>query len=697
MMRALRNTWPQGAFLLALAAGTAEPGRAQPTQLAAQVRALNQQAQRRADLREFDAAALPLYNRAWRLAQAAHNDTLVGRHAYHAGRSYYNLVRLDSAVFLLRLSWQASWRAQDLAQVISAGNFLMLTYGDQGRPDSVRAMLSRLRALYPRTRPRTEARARLDNVLAGHYQDQGNYARALDYRLAQLAYERQTHDTVGTSVALTNIGELFYLQGQSRQAIRYKLDGLRLAEQTPAMRTTLPQLHAMLGKTYLEAGLPDSARLHYEAGLRQLGSAPDPAASAYLHAELSSVLTRQGKLALARQHSQQAVAAVANSEDLDTKTTVYFYAGEVELKARNYAAARRYLRQSYDLALRVQNKDRYEAITRLLAEAEAGTGHYAEAYRLRSYSAALLDSAHVGEGQRAMAAMEARYQNQDKQRQIQLLKLETQARAAEATRQRRATYWALAGVGGLLLLLGLIGYLLRQRQRTATLLAQQNARLAEANQTKAQLFSIISHDLRAPVSSLFQMLEIMLDAPDLLDEEARNAQVVHLRQTSRDLLATMDELLVWSKNQLDRLDLVGENVALPVLLAELHALYAPLAQQKHLDLQISCPPNLHRRTDPNFLRVILRNLLQNAVKFTPPGGQVRLDAEAGPGAAVTLRVRDTGPGMAASQLEQMLNAPASSSAHGLGLRLTQEFVRRLGGTLRAESVPGAGSVFAVVV
>lgn len=195
------------------------------------------------------------------------------------------------------------------------------------------------------------------------------------------------------------------------------------------------------------------------------------------------------------------------------------------------------------------------------------------------------------------------------------------------------------------------------------------------------------------------MLEIMLDAPDLLDEEARNAQVVHLRQTSRDLLATMDELLVWSKNQLDRLDLVGENVALPALLAELHALYAPLAQQKRLDLQISCPPDLHRRTDPNFLRVILRNLLQNAVKFTPPGGQVRLDAEAGPGAAVTLRVRDTGPGMAPGQLAQLFDVPetATGSGHGLGLRLTQEFVRRLGGTLRAESEPGAGSVFAVVV
>lgn len=683
-----------------MVAGWSSWAAAPPARLVAQARLAGRTAQKHADMREFDRAALPTYLHALRLAQGIGNDTLLGHSAYYAGRSYYNLSRLDSAATWLRLSWQASRRAPELEQVISAGNFLMLTYNSQGQPDSVSAVFARLRALYPRTRPRTEARARLDNVLGGYYQDRGDYTRALDYRLAQLAYERQTQDTGGMSIVLTNIGELFYLQGQSRQAVRYKLEGLRMAEQTPAMRTTLPQLYALLGKSYLELGRLDSARLHYQASLRQLGPNADPDASAYVHAELSTVLAQQGHLGLARQHITQALAATAHSQDLDTRSIVSFYAGDLELRARNYAAARRHLRQSYALARQVQNKDRYEAITRLLAEAEAGTGHYAEAYRLRSYSAALLDSAHIGEGQRAMAGMEARYQNQDKQRQIRLLKSEGRARAAEAARQRQATYLALAGVAALLVVVVLIGFLLRQRQRTAALLARQNVRLAEANQTKAQLFSIISHDLRAPVSSLFQLLEITLDAPDLLDEETRRSQTLHLRQTSRDLLATMDELLVWSKNQLDRLDLVGENVALPALLAELHALYAPLAQQKQLDLQVSCPPDLFRRTDPNFLRVILRNLLQNAVKFTPPGGQVRLDAEAGPGAAVTLRVRDTGPGLTASRLAELLKPTGAGPAHathGLGLRLTQEFVARLGGTFRAESVPGAGSVFAVVV
>ena len=111
-------------------------------------------------------------------------------------------------------------------------------------------------------------------------------------------------------------------------------------------------------------------------------------------------------------------------------------------------------------------------------------------------------------------------------------------------------------------------------------------------------------------------------------------------------------------------------------------------------------------TDPNFLRVILRNLVQNAIKFTPDGGRVSLVAEAGPAGRTTLRVADSGPGFSPAQLAQLLtpdgatpaNAPVPTDpTHGLGLRLTREFVAKLGGELRATSVPGVGSEVAVAL
>ncbi len=701
---------------LLLAAG---PAQAQaPPAVVARMRTLDLECRQHMHRQEFDRRTLRRYRLALALDEQAGNDSLRAKHAYLSGICYTRLNSFDSAAAVLRLSTQVYLQQADYGQAVAAAGYLAGAYARLRQPDSARAVRRRLEAVYPRTRPGTGARANLDEFLAAAAQDDGDYARSLRHRLAVVAYRRLRPDTANLGITLINVGELFYLQNQYRKALTYRQEGLRWVRLDPDMTGMLPEVYALIGKTYRELGRPDSARQQYETALRLLAPTSDPDVEANLHAELGMVLAQQGRLPEARRHARTALARYAHSEDLDGRCTALYFAGEIEVLAGNFGPARAYLHEAYALALQLKVKDRYEAIFRRLATAEAGLGHYAEAYRLRDRAAALLDSAHATAGQQAMAAMEARYQNQDKQRQIGLLNAENRLRTTEAAAQRRATYLALAGVAALLLVVGLIGFLLRQRQRSAALLAAQNdqlaalnqrlngsnAQLAEANRAKAQLFSIVSHDLRAPVSNLFQLLELSQTAPHLLDEATRQQQTAHLRQSARDLLDTMEELLAWSKDQLDGLDPVPENLALAPVLAELAALYAPLAQRKNIALTTACPPGLHLRTDPNFLRVILRNLVQNAIKFTPAGGRVRLEAaaETGPAGRVTLRVADTGPGLSPGQLAHVLAPsaaplPPADPAHGLGLRLTQEFVAKLGGELRATSALGEGTVFEVVL
>ena len=666
---------------------------------------------------DFNRVGLPTFLRAIGADERAHNDTLKAKHYLFAGISYYKLGRLDSAAAFLRQSMRLSLSTGNIPQLTQAGGYLQTTYNKQALPDSARALRSRLLKIYRQTEPNTLARFNLDDFLAEYYQNDGQYARALRHRLAILAFQRQrANQPASLGIALANVGELFYLQQQYRQALRYRFEGMQELRKDSTMWATMPELHAMIGKTYREMGQLDSAKMQYDIGLRYLARNPDPDAAGYFYSELSSVLVQQGQLAAAQRYSQLALASLATSGNVDGRAQAYYFAGDLALRAHDFTIARRYLRQAYALAQQLQSNDRLEPIAHRLAQAEAATGNYAEAYRLRELSAMLLDSSHTAAGQKAMAEMEARYQNRDKQQQIKALNNENRLRVAEAASQRRAKYLALMGVAALLLVLGLIGLLLRQRQRTATQLARQNeelaglnkrlnssnTQLAEANQTKAKLFSIISHDLRAPVGNLFQLLEIIQEAPDLLDEATRQQQTVHLRQTTRDLLDTMEELLAWSKDHLDHLDPVAENVAVLSVLRELINLYEPLAQRKSIRLTMSCPPQLHCQTDPNFLRVIVRNLVQNAIKFTPDGGEVGLLAEAGTGNTLTLRVSDTGPGMGAAQLAQLLSSDGATPTtanptQGLGLRLTREFVEKLGGQLMVDSAPGRGSVFTVVL
>ena len=172
--------------------------------------------------------------------------------------------------------------------------------------------------------------------------------------------------------------------------------------------------------------------------------------------------------------------------------------------------------------------------------------------------------------------------------------------------------------------------------------------------------------MRAPVSNLFQLLELTQTAPHLLDEATRQQQTAHFRQSARDLLDTMEERLAWSKDQLDGLEPVPGTLALAPLLAELTALYAPLAQRKNIELITACPPALHLRTDPNFLRVILRNLVQNALKFTPADGTVRLEAEINPAGRITLRVANTGPGLSSDNARVLGGTGLNAVNVGIG-------------------------------
>ena len=662
---------------------------------------------------QFDRAGLPYFRHLARSARREGQYGIASANDFYAATSYLTMGRSDSAARWLRGSVADARRGTKSYWEIKSEARLLDVYTSLGLPDSTQAALTRLLALQKRLPPDAPGYTALYGALAAYYQNEARYPESLRYRLLEVAYHRQHRDTANLGVALSNVGEVLYLMGQHREALRYRFEGLRWVRLDPSMAGTLPQLHAMVAKTYTELHQLDSARYQYETSLRLMQANPDPYGAAFVHSELSGVLARQGLLPLARYHSRLALAVLNREGDVADRAQVNYYAGDLALRDHRPAEALAYLRLAYSLARQIKNNDYLQPTSLALAQAEAANGHYPEAYRLRDLSATLLDSSHVASGQRAMAEMEARFQNRDKQQQIALLHRENQQRVAEADRQRRATRQALTAAGVLLALLAAIGYLLRQRQRTAARLAGQNdelarlnqrlsgsnTQLAEANQTKAKLFSIISHDLRAPVSNLFQLAELADTAPDLLDEATRRQQSGEIRQTARDLLDSMEELLAWSKDQLDRLDPVPETLALQPALTEIQALYAPLAQRKQVALHVACPPGLHCHADANFLRVVLRNLVQNAIKFTPAGGQVQLTAEAQSSATVRLRVADTGPGLETARLAQLLSdtgpPSAHDPAHGLGLRLTREFVQKLGGQLRAHSIPGQGTTFEV--
>jgi signal transduction histidine kinase len=240
--------------------------------------------------------------------------------------------------------------------------------------------------------------------------------------------------------------------------------------------------------------------------------------------------------------------------------------------------------------------------------------------------------------------------------------------------------------------------------------------VARLLQARRELVVAVSHELRTPVATLRAYLDSSLDGPP----DAPNAPPLPLRQDlevmAREavrLQRLIEDLFVLSRAEAGRLSLALEPVDTGPLLERCAAAAAPLAWERgRVDVIVQPPPQpLWARADPGRLEQVVRNLLANAVRHTPPGGLVLLTVTptapgpTDPGGGVVLQVKDTGEGIPAADLPRIWERfyrgshPTATSAGdagaGLGLALVKELTEAMGGTVTVESAAGEGSVFAV--
>ena len=227
-----------------------------------------------------------------------------------------------------------------------------------------------------------------------------------------------------------------------------------------------------------------------------------------------------------------------------------------------------------------------------------------------------------------------------------------------------------------------------------------------ANRAKSEFLAVMSHELRTPLNAIAgytELMEMGLRGP-ITDAQRRDLE--RIRASQQHLLGLISAVLDLSRIEAGRVayDLVP--VALDPFLAGLDALVEPQAAAKSLTLEyLPCPPTLAALADREKLRQILLNLLSNAVRYTPSGGRVTVSAEARDAATVAIMVRDTGVGIPAGALGQVFepfvqldrSLTRVREGIGLGLAISRDLARGMGGELAVESVVGAGSTFTVTL
>jgi signal transduction histidine kinase/CheY-like chemotaxis protein/CHASE3 domain sensor protein len=241
---------------------------------------------------------------------------------------------------------------------------------------------------------------------------------------------------------------------------------------------------------------------------------------------------------------------------------------------------------------------------------------------------------------------------------------------------------------------------------TQGVLLERAAELERANQYKSEFLANMSHELRTPLNSALILAKILADnrSGNLTQDQVRFARTIS--SAGNDLLAIINDVLDLSKVEAGKVELVTEPVQIAQLIEQLAASFQPQAQQRHLALRTALSSDAPRQmtTDPQRLAQVLRNLLSNAVKFTEQG-EISLRVAAAPGSRVSFAVHDSGIGISEHQQDIIFEAfrQADGSTHrryggtGLGLTISRDLARLLGGEITVQSRPGQGSVFTLTL
>jgi two-component system, sensor histidine kinase and response regulator len=248
----------------------------------------------------------------------------------------------------------------------------------------------------------------------------------------------------------------------------------------------------------------------------------------------------------------------------------------------------------------------------------------------------------------------------------------------------------------LLLGVGVVGVFWYQARQRGRLLTRQNieieaqaAQLAELNDLKDKLFSMVSHDLRGPVTSLLQSIDRLETASLNTVAEA----LPRFRQSVSVVAGLTENLLCWSLAQMDGLHTRPQAFDLRDVLTEVLALYQEPFRQKQLTTTVlpDATPPTNRRVlaDENQTEIAIRNIVQNALKFSPVGGQLTFCIEQTQD-RLTLLVTDEGPGFRWEPTgtgADKLQTRSSQSGTGLGLVLVEELMRLNGGSVQITPRP----------
>jgi signal transduction histidine kinase len=231
---------------------------------------------------------------------------------------------------------------------------------------------------------------------------------------------------------------------------------------------------------------------------------------------------------------------------------------------------------------------------------------------------------------------------------------------------------------------------------------EDNKKLKDANAMKDKFFSIMAHDLKTPITAFGSSMNFICEQFDNMNEKQLKSFFETLSTSSKHLLELIENLLTWSRFQMDSIGYNPEKVTTEEIIRHNISMLSLSASAKKITLYSKQGENLSVFADVNMFNTVLRNLITNAIKFTPEKGEIAVSCSRNTGNDyVRIEVADTGVGIPKEKIAKLFKIDSNESTlgtnnekgTGLGLILCKDFIDKHGGVIGVESEPGRGATF----
>lgn len=570
-----------------------------------------------------------------------------------------------------------------------------------GQSDSAIWYLEKCLQIYEKAADTVEITTTLNNMSV-LYAERGEHFIELDLLLKVLDLRTKSRDTLRLVSTLVNIGNCYLETGNPKMGLEY-FDRVLVGAKG---KVAFLRLLGLQGRA--DANMLLGNHEEIEPDLLEIYSDADSPR------QKAKALNGLGELELTRGNYSKALKLLLEAQSFEKEARSYLLEsqtllliGKVEAKMQNYIAAKAHLLESIQLSDKYDFLVAEEAARLSLSHVYRSLSDFENALIQMELANELADSMRTREQSLKLSELKTKYETELTTKENEALKAGTAADKAEIQAKSFQNYLFMA-VGIALLMVALLLFLrYKSSQRSKVLLEDKNDtiqkqadELRSVERIKSQFFANVSHELRTPLTLMLGPLEQLISGTEKYSAITK-ANLSLVFNSSKRMKELVDEVLDVTKLENDKLELQLSVVNLERTLKVLGDSFESMAASKGVSYEVDSQieQNVLVRLDKDKVQKIVSNLLSNAIKFSDSGGEVKMLTTFSEPNVVTIQVSDQGVGLSEDDQLKVFSRHfqtkkgVEKGGLGIGLTLSQEFAKLMGGRIDVKSSIGVGSTF----